>query len=241
MATILSPRRAILNRQTDRGVLGYVRNFSPRFLPGLAAWYDAGDVGTVLNTAGAVSQWSDKSGFGRNLLQATGASQPTYSIATRTLTFDGTDDFLKTAAFTLGQPTTVYFVGSQVSWANTDYILDGFAINSGAVLQQTLTPNIDIFAGGSLVSNNTLAVAQLGLLRIVFNGTSSSFGVNGAAAVTGNSGSASMGGLTVGCAGNSTGFSNITANEIAIYNVAHNEEQQAAFWRYAQAEWSITP
>lgn len=54
---------------------------APRWSPlDIAArlWYDASDADTVLESAGAVYQWDDKSGNGYNITQGTGSKQPTY-------------------------------------------------------------------------------------------------------------------------------------------------------------------
>lgn len=57
-------------------------NFTPLSLePEL--WLDASDISTITESSGSVSQWNDKSGKGRNLVQATGASQPTTGSATQ--------------------------------------------------------------------------------------------------------------------------------------------------------------
>jgi hypothetical protein len=60
-----------------------------------ALWLDAADASTVTTVSGAVSQWNDKSGNGRNATQATAASRPTYTSAglngRNILTLDGND------------------------------------------------------------------------------------------------------------------------------------------------------
>jgi hypothetical protein len=45
----------------------------------LALWLDAEDSASITLNGSTVSQWNDKSGNGRNVSQATAASQPTYS------------------------------------------------------------------------------------------------------------------------------------------------------------------
>ena len=45
----------------------------------LVAWYDAMDESTITESAGAVSQWDDKSGNGFHQVQANGALQPMYT------------------------------------------------------------------------------------------------------------------------------------------------------------------
>lgn len=61
----------------------------------LALWLDAADTSTITLNGSTVSQWNDKSGNGRNAVQATAANQPTFSAtglnSFPTLDFDGTD------------------------------------------------------------------------------------------------------------------------------------------------------
>ena len=56
--------------------------FSPSYLANLALWLDASDTSTITQSAGAVSQWDDKSGNDNHAIQATGAKQPTTGLAT---------------------------------------------------------------------------------------------------------------------------------------------------------------
>ena len=56
------------------------------------AWYDASDTDTITESLGAVSQWDDKSGNLRHLLQGTGSAQPSFSVDT--ITFDGASDYI---------------------------------------------------------------------------------------------------------------------------------------------------
>ena len=66
-----------------------------------ALWLDAADVSTITESGGAVSQWDDKSGNGRNAVQASSASRPAYTTnalnGKNVLTLDGTDDFMTVA------------------------------------------------------------------------------------------------------------------------------------------------
>lgn len=61
-------------------------------------WFDAADVGTLTIVSDAVSQWSDKSGNGRNVEQLTGSQRPAYGSVQLdgidVLTFDGSNDRL---------------------------------------------------------------------------------------------------------------------------------------------------
>ena len=60
-------------------------------------WYDAADLSTITVATGA-SQWRDKSGSNRHLVQPTATQQPALSLNAQNglsvLTFDGSNDFM---------------------------------------------------------------------------------------------------------------------------------------------------
>jgi len=76
--------------------------FNPKSISGLAAWYDASASSSLTLNGSTVSQWSDLSGNGRNMTQATAASQPTYNASglngKGTLTTTGTQ-WMQASAF----------------------------------------------------------------------------------------------------------------------------------------------
>jgi hypothetical protein len=85
-----------------------------------ALWLDASDTSTITESSGAVSQWNDKSGNGRNVTQATGVRQPSTGTATinslNVLAFDG-GDILQRATFTM--TTRTVFVVAEATGAPT--------------------------------------------------------------------------------------------------------------------------
>jgi hypothetical protein len=52
--------------------------FTPRIIPGLAAWYDASNASSITLNSTTVSQWNDLSGNGRHQTQGTALIQPNY-------------------------------------------------------------------------------------------------------------------------------------------------------------------
>ena len=81
-----------------------------------ALWLDAADASTITTVSGAVSQWNDKSGNGRNATQTTAGNRPATGTATlngrNVIRYDATDDFLSlsnTAGLT--SATAFYFFG----------------------------------------------------------------------------------------------------------------------------------
>jgi hypothetical protein len=100
----------------------------------LLAWYDAADTASI-SIATGVSQWSDKSGGGRHLVQSVGSQQPAYETNglnnLPTVAFDGSNDSLRSSplsypwAAPLAQPYTVVQLARPVPFAKA-----GGALNS---------------------------------------------------------------------------------------------------------------
>jgi hypothetical protein len=204
-------------------------NFNP--IPGLSpAAYFKFNTGITVTGSG-VSQWSDQSGNGRHLLQATDANRPALQ-ADGTILFDGAAHYLKCSAFTLNQPFTVYLCVKQVSWTLGRRLFDGSGSNT-RMDQSGSTPAIAINAGSGLTaSNSNLAVGAYGSVAVVFNGASSSIKVNATEETTGNPGAANAGGFTLGAAGSAAIFSNIQVKEAALFPAAHDAATRAAVIAY---------
>lgn len=200
--------------------------FSPQQLPDLAAWYRFGQ--GITSAGGLVSVWADASGRARNLLQATGTNQPTLN-ADGSILFDGVDNWLKTAAFTLNQPVTVYALMKQLTWTLSDIIWDGDAVNSYLV-QDNVTPMLRLVG---VADNTDLAVNTYGVLVTVLDGASSAIQVNNGATTTGNAGAGNPGGFTLGTRGDvSAQWANIEVKEVIIYNAAHAAGTRARVYEY---------
>lgn len=80
-------------------VLGRRRAWTPTALgSSLTLWLDAADAQTITLNGATVVQWSDKSGTGNHMSNATASSQPLYQATgfnnLPALSFDNTDDFL---------------------------------------------------------------------------------------------------------------------------------------------------
>ncbi len=95
-----NPRRSLVSSPVSVPVSSY-EPFSPLALqPKL--WLDASDLTTITESAGAVSEWRDKSGNDYAFTQATSTAQPTTGSTTQNglnvLSFDGGDWLTSTAA-----------------------------------------------------------------------------------------------------------------------------------------------
>ena len=58
-----------------------VSGFNPQQIANITAWWDASDASTITLNATTVSEWRDKTGNGRHLMQGTALNQPTYAAA----------------------------------------------------------------------------------------------------------------------------------------------------------------
>jgi hypothetical protein len=102
-----------------------------------ALWLDAADASTVTTVSGAVSQWNDKSGNGRNVTQSTVGSRPAYTSSAlnskNVVTFDGSDDILGFTDMTLGANVSglSYFAVVRPNQPSTSDYRALFDLNAG--------------------------------------------------------------------------------------------------------------
>ena len=175
----------------------------------------------------------------RDYFQGTLASRGTYNAAGRYIATDGTDDYYKTPLYNLPQPVTLYAVLEQSSWTSGDYLFDGSASDTLALIQTTSTPQINLSAGSSVAANTDLATATKALVTIVSNGASSLVSINRLAATTGNAGAGVPNGLTLASKGTAGSYGNARFYEIAVYRAAHDQATRHRFARYVGKKWGF--
>jgi len=176
----------------------------------LVGWWQA-DRGITLNGS-VISEWADQSGLGHHLTQATLAKMPSY-LATGSPTgepmvvFDGLNNWMATAAFTLNQPEHVFFACKHYkpitseAWEVTGYLCDGIPINSMAFNITKLDPDtLNTYAGAS---GPTISAPKetWEVIDALYNGAASKVGLNGGTHVVGDVGSGNASGFTVGSPG----------------------------------------
>lgn len=211
-----------------RGSGGGDNPFNPDLITQLkpAAWFRFG-VGITVTGAG-VSTWADQSGNGRDLLQGTDTNRPALQ-ADSSILFDGVDNFLKCSAFTFNQPYTVYILGKQITWADSDRIFSGNAVNTMDLHQSSggVSPQVSLSAGSGAANNGEWALNVYAAVASVFNGASSSLRVNNTAATTGDAGAGNAGGFELGAdSGGTARWSNIQVKEVILFSGAHNTATQ---------------
>lgn len=151
-----------------------------------------GKVQGVVNNGDYIYTWLDKSGNSNNVLQSTGANQPTWN-SSGYLIFDGTNDYLESAALAISQPITIFIVAS--SSGNSQTFFDGNDGTNSVKISKGAT-NFNLNAGTSLDgdANSTSKV----LITCVVNGGSSSIQINNATAITGAAGAQVLDAIRLG-------------------------------------------
>jgi len=144
------------------------RSFDPSDIE-TALWLDAADASTITESGGAVSQWDDKSGNGRNAAQANAGNRPTYQLAA--INSRNVVRFSAASSQTLGCAGTagafnflhasqglILVVGSVATTANPD-TLYGIAGNSGGFIPSRRGFTIFWDDRSSIGASNRLGVA----------------------------------------------------------------------------------
>lgn len=126
-----------------------------------ALWLDAADASTVTTVSGAVSQWNDKSGNGRNATQSTADNRPTYTSSglnsRNVITFDGANDWIAcaTSVFSLQLAFSWFAVARRSTTAAAATLFSERVNNNGAAVQLTAVDTTSILnrPGGASASD----------------------------------------------------------------------------------------
>jgi len=193
---------------------------------------DASDASTSFASSATGETWTVNSSGGL----------PAQIVGRSSILFDGSADYLKTNAFTLNQPETVYLAFKQVSWTSADMIYDGNAANSMGLQQGGVTPQIQLNTDATAFVGPAAgpAVGAYGVVASIFNGASSSFQVNLGAATTGTLNATNAGAFTLGARGNGLAPGNIQFLEAIIFSTAHDATQRALVIQYLARKYGIT-
>jgi hypothetical protein len=145
-------------------------------------------------------------------------------IVTRTCIYgNGSSHVLKSPPYQFAQPCTIYWCGEMTSWTASDYLFDGNATSSGALIQTTSTPQVNMSAGSSVAANTGMALRTKGVYCAVFNGANSSLTFLRTPPTTGDAGTAAMNGFTTLARGaGDAGWLNGVTYEQVGFSVAHD-------------------
>lgn len=160
----------------------------------------------------AVSQWDDASGNGRHAVQSTAAAQPIFrssvsSMRTRpAVDFDGTDDWLATAAFASAiTGVSEIFVVARLDTVKDCAIVHGISGTARRAVQTiSAGANWAVFQGSTTVSGGATDT-DAHAFRAVFD-TTDELHLDGALVASGDAGSENLTGLRIGANAGGSGF-----------------------------------
>ncbi len=173
--------------------------FNPLNIAGCTLWLKADSL--VLNNSDPVSTWTDSSGSGNDMSQATGGFQPLYKTSIinslPSVLFDGVDDFMsKTGTFNIAS----FFIVTQptLSTASQKAYACFFHTTGSIFLVAKLSTSFwGVFAGSDVSSTNALTSGSNYLLGNTFSAGSVKLYQRGSLLVTSgnteNSGPANTG------------------------------------------------
>jgi hypothetical protein len=194
---------------------------------------------SVVQAGNAVRRWGDYLNSTHDLLQTTGSKQPI--VGASGITFDGTDDYMQTATFTYAQPEMVYAVMEVVSESASDVYFDGYTSFSGAFMKHLGDPGVDkLHAGTPLQIDNGINTSAFHIVRILFDGGSSKFILDSGTPVTGDAGSASMSGITLGRPGSDDMlYGNVIYKELIFRDKIDAGGDETAILNYLKAKYGL--
>lgn len=223
--------------------------FSPINLGNLALWLDASDESTITESAGAVSQWDDKSGNAYHATQGTGANQLGTKITTlnglNVLDADGSDFMnLPSGLYPVtNNDMTIFAVAKQNATA-TERIISAGISGSTRMLLQYASGDIN-FYNNSAFDAVTIAIDEtnFNIITSYREGSTQSIAVNAGTPVTDSAGSDVPGINQFKIASNPNGSGEfLTGNiaEIIIYSTRLSDFQINQVNEYLSEKWAIT-
>lgn len=229
--------------------------FNPKSIAGLSAWYDATVASSVTLTGGFVSQWSDLSGGGFHLTQATEASRPgTATLGGKTaIDFDGSNDFLANSGVPTGWTFgTVCLAFSQDTTAASQALASANVPSSnlrmGLLWSNTgefRTQSVNAAVATTSASGGSAATNTPRLLAYTFDGQSSASLRLSGTALAGTTGTttSSDAGFVVGIRRISGALSlplDGKIGEVIVYNRVLSAAEIGRIERYLAAKFGAT-
>jgi hypothetical protein len=237
---------------------------SPLDIADCTLWLDAADTGSITESGGAVSQWSDKSADARHYTQATGSAKPTTNATTQNslnvLNFDGGDylslgsAWMRTALAADG--LTLFIVARRASGSDMDLMGEGRTSNGTPFARFTSAPttNAQVFDHRSDANvrttftstgnfNDTNWHLALWLFRDIAPNhlVMAIDGVTGHDAALGGIGAVTLNTNTIGALQRTsvTNFWNGSMAEIVAYDRELDSTEVAQVEAYLTAKWGL--
>jgi hypothetical protein len=237
------PGQSIVSGRQDSGtvVSNVINQFSPDSIPSITAWYRSDDLAGV--DGSSVSSWVDRTGNGRTVTQATGGKQPILKLSIingrSVVRFDGVNDALTQASFSIVDPFAVFMVAQQRSAAGfVDRFYD-FEDQQGSLFQSNSPGTVGTFYNGFGPSDVPASIGQFHSFVAVYSSTAGLINVDGVT-TNGNTGSGSCMNFAMG------GYDQNTSNylpcdiaELAVYTTELTAGDISSLRNYAGSRYGI--
>lgn len=231
LASMLGP----LTRRRSSAAAAFV----PTDIAGLTLWLDAG---TISGSDGdLISTWADSSGNGNDAAQATSGFRPTLQTneanGLPVVRFDGSNDRLKTAAFSAAlTASTIFIFGKGTGTSVTTRFIDGLTSGTRQHMlyvggQYWMFAGVDLH-GGSADTN-------FHAMTSTFNGASSALYVDGLLIASGSAGTQDMDGAIIGNDYSETAPHAGDIAEVIIYNSVLSSEDRASVEAYLATKYAL--
>lgn len=208
------------------------------------AWYLADDITTITkNESNLVTAWNDKLGSGHNLIGGADYPPAYCPIWSSTgITFDGAQNYMETAGFTLNQPEFVYMVVKVFS-TSPEYgvIFNGIGGGIGLIYLYDISESgarVKAQAQFEMVSAG-ISTNSFIIIRALYNGVSSKVIINGGTPVIGNVGTGNMGGFALGSRSQDDGPSYVQVKEIILRDVSDSSGDETLIYNYLKAKYGL--
>ena len=214
--------------------------FSPTDISGLLGWWKADALG--LSDGATVTSWTDSSGNARHLT-GVGTTYETAEInGLAIVRFDGVDDQLS-VAFTCNQPHTRFYVAKYRSafTAQESFADNHSSVGSGrAQMYRPASTTIGMYAAGGITTATTPQAYHV--YGVVFNGASSLITIDGAAPVTGSTGTGAgtnTGGIRLGSNASPGEWADADVAEVIVYDTALGTTNRESVEDYLKSKYAL--
>lgn len=232
------------SKNLTNGLAGYWKmdGFDPSSVSSLAMWEKA-DAITGISNGGAVATWSDSSGNGRDLTQATAGNRPTYQTnvinGKPVVRFAAASTQYITNSTNFTTPVTVIYVGKQTGGSN-GRVLSSVA-NNWLLGYWSGGKNQAYFEGWVSSVGTPATDTNWHIYSAVETGSLSTVYADGSQIYSNASGVAGPNGISVGCwaSGGPTECSNVDIAEVLVYSSALSSGDRANIEDYLNRKYGL--
>jgi hypothetical protein len=220
--------------------------FNPKGIAGLFAWWDPSASSGVTSSGGFVSSLHDRSGNGRNAVQATGSAQPALTAINGRVALlnESGDGLIATTSYSITAQST-FAVFAANAYAGFGRIVTQESDTENAVYIPLLLPNDSTFKSGAYFagayrSGLTITQSSPVIGESHHNGSSVTNVVNGVSGAT-HAGSLSFSPTKIGVGNSPALFSTFIGRigEVLIWNRALTAAEIVSVRRYLSSKWGI--